>query len=298
MVVDLADFISRVSTARTGGHIIAGVVAEKPPELGGLLVPDGISATLIALPTIKTSHPIQELSAPTLCSRGVVRVQKVVMLQWRTPAFPLAWQPTAVAPQETTAESVTLRVKVFSKFLTKKEWGRVQLTPRDTIREMLAKLPGCGGDDIIDSFDFRKPDFAASSFYSRTARVKKGCVATLVSKSGHCGLLVKEFENKGSVHWLRQDDKESGELFLKRAYQPAADEGTPGLAFSASGSLGIRRPAGMGPSTHRVSVFRRGTLRSEFVSFLTACRMARHRGGLGFYAERLHDDFGQSSSSV
>ena len=84
---------------------------------------------------------------------------------------------------------------------------------------MIAKLPGCGGDDIIDTFDFRKPDFAASSFYSCTARVKKGCVSTLVSKSGHCGLFVKEFENKGSVHWLRQDDKESGEEFLKRAYQ-------------------------------------------------------------------------------
>ena len=118
------------------------------------------------------------------------------------------------------------------------EWERVQLKPRE---EMIAKLPGCGGDDIIDTFVFRKPDFAASSFYSCTARVKKGCVSTLVSKSGHCGLFVKEFENKGSVHWLRQGDKEPGEEFLKRAYQQASDEGTPGLAFSASGSLGIRR---------------------------------------------------------
>ena len=65
-VVDLADFISRVSTAKTGDHIIAGVAAEEPPELGGLLVPDGISATLIALPSMKTSHPSQELSALTL----------------------------------------------------------------------------------------------------------------------------------------------------------------------------------------------------------------------------------------
>ena len=56
-VVDLADFISRVSTAKTGDHIIAGVAAEEPPELEGLLVPDGISATLIALPSMKTSHP-------------------------------------------------------------------------------------------------------------------------------------------------------------------------------------------------------------------------------------------------
>ena len=121
-----------------------------------------------ALPTMKTSHPTQELSAPTLCSRGVVRVQKVVMLQWRTPAF--LWHGSRLLFR---AEPVTLRVQVFSQFLTKAEWGRVQLKPPDTIREMIAKLPGCGGDDIIDTFDFRKPDFAASCFYSCTARVKK-----------------------------------------------------------------------------------------------------------------------------
>ena len=63
------------------------------------------------------------------------------------------------------------------------------------------------------------------------------------------------------MHWLRQGDKEPGEEFLKRAK-------TPGLAFSASGSLGIRGPAGMAPSTFRVSGFRRGTLRSELLSFL------------------------------
>ena len=131
-VVALAEFISCVLTARTGDHIIAGVAAEEPPELGGLLVPDGTGATLIALPTTKTSHPTQELSAPTLCGRGVVRVQKVGMLQWRTPAFPLAWKTTSVASQVTAAESVTLRVQVT--FLTKAERGRVQLKPRDTIK--------------------------------------------------------------------------------------------------------------------------------------------------------------------
>ena len=166
----------------TGDHIIAGVAAEEPTEPGSLLVPDGISATLIAMPTMKTSFPIRELSAPTQCSRGVVRVQTVVMLQRKTPAFLQAWKPTAVSSQVTAAESVTLRVQVFSKFLTKAEKGRVQLTPRDTLREMIAKLPGCGGDDIIDTFDFRKPDFAASSFYSCTARVKKGCVSSLGEK--------------------------------------------------------------------------------------------------------------------
>ena len=57
-VVDLADFISRVSTAKTGDHTIAGVAVEEPPELGGLLVPDGISATLISSPSKENISPI------------------------------------------------------------------------------------------------------------------------------------------------------------------------------------------------------------------------------------------------
>ena len=134
-------------------------------------------------------------------------------------------------------------------------------------------------DDIIDTFDFRKPDFAASSFYTCTARVKKGCTSPLVSKSGHCGHFVKEFENKGSVHWLRQGDKESEEEFLKRAYQQAADEGTPGLAFSTSGRWASGGWLEWHPSTYRVSGFQRGTLE-------VSSGLLFERGGLGFNAQK------------
>ena len=89
------------------------VAAEEPPELGGFLVPDGISATFISLPTKKTSFQHRSCQRLRFCSRGVVEVQQVVMLQWGTPAFPLAWKPTAVSSQVTAAESVTLRVHVF-----------------------------------------------------------------------------------------------------------------------------------------------------------------------------------------
>ena len=82
------------------------------------------------------------VSADAVQQRRGEGTEKVVMRQWRTPAFPLAWKPTAVSSQVAVAESVTLRVQVFSKFLTKAEWGRVQLKPRDTIREMIAKLSG------------------------------------------------------------------------------------------------------------------------------------------------------------
>ena len=133
----------------------------------------------------------------------------MVMLHRGTPAFPLAWKPTAVSCQVTVAEYVTLRVQVFSKFLTKVEWRRVQLKPCDTIREVIATLKGVAEIENLTSLRV---------VFSSTTCVKKGCVSVLVIKSGHFGLFVKEFENKGSVRWLRQDDKESGEEFLKRSY--------------------------------------------------------------------------------
>ena len=88
------------------------------------------------------------------------------MLQWGERRLSLWHGSRLLSRLRLLLLNLTLRVQVFSKFLTKAECGRVQLKPGDAIREMIAKLPGCGGDDIIDTFDFRKPDFAA-------ARVKK-----------------------------------------------------------------------------------------------------------------------------
>ena len=91
----------------------------------------------------------------------------------------------------------------------------------------MAKLPGCGGDDIIGTFDFRKPDFAASCFYSCTARVKEVCVSALVSKSvrirspdsesAACASRVEKPNPTGDDHKRRQQNnrgipKEDGRM--------------------------------------------------------------------------------------
>ena len=48
-----------------------------------------IGATLIALPTMKTSHPSQELSALTVCSRGVVRATESGDAAMGNSSFPM-----------------------------------------------------------------------------------------------------------------------------------------------------------------------------------------------------------------
>ena len=185
-VVDLADFISRVSTARNGDHIITGVAAEEPPELGARRDQCDLDRPADDESIPPNTGAVSAFAVQQRCGEGTECGDAAT----GDSSFPLAWKPTGVSSQVTAAESVTLRMQVFSKLLTKAEWGRVQLKPRDTIRDMIAKHPGCGGDDNIDTFDFRKPDFAASSI-----------PALHELRKVVCGLFVKEFENKGSVHW-------------------------------------------------------------------------------------------------
>ena len=49
---------------------LLGWLSRNLPSLEVCWCPMGSGATLIALQTMKTSHPSQELSAPTLCTRG------------------------------------------------------------------------------------------------------------------------------------------------------------------------------------------------------------------------------------
>ena len=123
--VDLADFIPRVSTAKTGDHIIAGVATEEPLELWRFVGARRDQRDFDCPADDENIPPNTEaFSAYARAAEGWCGVQRVVMLQWRTSAFPLAWKPTAVSYRVTVAESVTLRVcRSFRSFSRKRSGG-------------------------------------------------------------------------------------------------------------------------------------------------------------------------------
>ena len=103
---------------------------------------------------------------------------------------------------------------------------------------------------------------------SATVRVKDSAGQAMVDGSGEHGLLIKDFSTSGSVEWLKPKDGESGPDFLARSRQYALDQRRPGLAFSASGSIGIRRPAGYVRATFSISGLLRGTTDDQIATVL------------------------------
>ena len=62
-------------------------------------------------------------------------------------------------------------------------------------------------------------------------------------------------------------EKEDGPAFLARVREQSIEEGVPGVAFSASGSIGLRRRKCEIASTFKISEFKCGTARSSIITF-------------------------------
>ena len=116
------------------------------------------------------------------------------------------------------------------------------------------KTPGCGGDDIIDTISSQQHGFAASSFYSCTARV---VIVTSLSKS-----LRTRARVIGSVTATRSRETSSRNVHTNKLLMK-------GLQVSLSRPLVRWESGGLLEwlqALARSVGFRRGTLRSQFVS--------------------------------
>jgi len=275
--VELSEFVEKVSCATSGSHIIAGVTDKPPPGFDGLLVPDDITATLVLRPGsyeglnglgVETS----EIQAPAACKRGHFRVQKLAYAQLGKSQFPLKWMPKAVSAAPVVEETVTIRGQLFGKFYSAAEWAKVRAlaarAQHEHIRKIVLKTPKIEADDVIDVFDFRRPDDSTDRFISCTIRIKKSALGHFMAASGSTPLLYKDFTNSLSVQWVKPQDGESGEAHLTRAYQLSLESNCQGLAFSSTGSLGMRVPKGESQICYRVSGLKCGTARSQVQKFL------------------------------
>ena len=104
-------------------------------------------------------------------------------------------------------------------------------------------------------------------------RVRKDAVSKFVDASGNRGLLFKDFAGEGSPEWIKPlPAGEDGPAHLTRCRQMAIDAGIPGLAFSASGSLGIRRPVGSVRSSFSIRGLPRDSPDAAVKEFLEEAR--------------------------
>ena len=264
------EFVAKVSNAQDGAHFITGVVDTIPAGFDGIMLPENSTATVVILPSTVTTLAKAEISAPAACARGNTRIHKLAYVQLGTPTFPLQWKPCASKACIIVEETCTLRAQMFSRYQKASDWTRIKARPREALRDLIIKLPQVNPDDLIDIFDFRRPDNDNQAFFSCTLRVKKHAVPKFVAASGHAGLLLKDFNPDSSVMWCKASEKEDGLAFLARVRGQSIEDGIPGVAISASGSIGLRRRKGEVASTFKISGFKCGTARSSILAFAAA----------------------------
>ena len=120
------------------------------------------------------------------------------------------------------------------------------------------KQIGVPVNQVVDIWGFQK--FACAKFASTLVRVRVGRSLTISNVYGVDGFLAKELPGPsrgskvsfGDINWLHLQEGESGPDMLKRALDLA--NGTTlcrGLAFSNSGSIGVRVGEGACNSSRR-----------------------------------------------
>ena len=80
------------------------------------------------------------------------------------------------------------------------------------------------------------------------------------------GLFIKDFSNSGTVEWQKPLPGELPRVMLDRVLRLSEQQHLTGLAFSATGSLGLRRAVGALPSCFVANGFACGTPRSILLS--------------------------------
>ena len=110
-------------------------------------------------------------------------------------------------------------MQVFSEFLTKAEWGRVQLKPRDTIRDMLETPGSVVATTSLTPLIFENQTLLRVVFISALHELRKAVFLPWWTRVVIVASSSKNSRIRARFRWLRQGDKESGEEFLKRANQ-------------------------------------------------------------------------------
>ena len=124
-------------------------------------------------------------------------------------------------------------------------------------------------DALVDLFDYRRSACPEEAAATCTLRVRAEACGGLLAGNGSEGLFIKDFSNNGTVEWQKPLPGEMPRAFLYRVLRLSGQQRLAGLAFSATGSLGLRRVAGAMPSSCAANGFSCGTPRSALLSFLS-----------------------------
>ena len=244
-----------LAKAVSGDHLVIGPLATWSDSACDIPRPDGVTVTYVCLTpgdsgAGDSSQCFRAVRAPVLDKRAVPKVINVHTLQKGPTRDFLKWGATighALPDEQPTA---VLRLQLFKANLPNEQW---QTISKNVIvgAKLWLKTLRIDQAHIVDVFAPKRLDGNLGVFVN--VRVHEVVAPLIDAASGVGGWLARTLPADpadpppppGSVEWLEMDEGESGPTFICRARKLAeADKPCVGLAFSVSGSLGLRKPPG------------------------------------------------------
>ena len=233
---------------------------------------EGVTLTLISTESTAKS---KEIRAPAIDGRGTPKVCRLFSTQFGTERPALNWATKTARPLPKAEPTSVVRVCCFKALLEPDDWfaksRNIKATTRDWVLSL--RVPQAG---VVDLFNPRRSE--CGNILSVNVRVHAPHVKAIVDASGIRGFLARELPSDGTttmsafgnIKWLRKVEDESGSDFLKRARLEAesTSDACHGLAFSNSGSIGLRFQNGRCETSWRASGLPKEITITQFAKWL------------------------------
>ncbi len=262
--------VNKLFKVKTGENLVCGVLNDVPDGLENFALPQGATITIILATESKDANAVR---APALDARGTPKVCQLWARSFGKPQNFLSWTTKEAKPLPAVQESGVLRVVCMKDTISTQLWQDRSKNYKAAVKAWLStlRIPQAS---IIDLFNPRRSE--CGNILSVNVRVEKLHVATIDRASGVSGFLARELPADGapqttfgSIKWMKQSEDETKPELLKRARQEA-EKLNPclGLAFSNTGSIGLRRTEGTCETSWRVSGLPKSVSIAQFASWL------------------------------
>ena len=257
---------------KAGEHIICGVLSKVPDGLGSHPLPDGSTVSvLLQSPTTDSSV----VRAPAFDARGLPKGSELHLVQYGAKRDVLKWKPQTGVPLPAARPTRVIRLACVRSLSSDKLWAERSKNIKVACKAWLAMLR-VPQDDIIDFFRPQKSE--NGDIVSINVRVAGDHAQTIDRASGVQEMLArilpmdpKAPQVFGNVKWIKPQEGEAGSNLIARA-RLEAEKATVclGLAFSNSGSVGLRLPAGPIETAWKVTGLPKSVSIPQFIEWLRA----------------------------
>ena len=255
---------------KEGEHLLAGVLDSVPAGLLSYNLPKDATISVVLLKAVDCSKAVR---APTFDKRGVPKVCTMHVVQFGKERLVLRWQAQEAKPLPAGQPTKVVRVACIKHFVVDAVWKDRSKNFKGSVKAWMATLR-IPKEDIVDIFAPRRSE--CGSILSVNVRVAALRAAEIEMASGISGFLSRELPSDsktiqpcGHIKWMKKKEDESGPELLNRA-RSEAELTSPclGLAFSNSGTIGVRSASGSCETAWKVSGLPKTTSITQFAEWL------------------------------